>query len=95
MSDARRLVKLLHAPLAEIADGVGVSYDTVKAWSHGRSQPTPANRMALACFGGRHAAELLTIAERLKEGESQPAEQQHQRPANQIPHGDREAADTP
>ena len=51
-----------------------MSYDTVKAWSHGRSQPTPANRMALACFGGRHAAELRTIAERLKEGESQPAE---------------------
>ena len=65
MSDARRLLKLLHAPLAQIADGVGVSYDTVKAWSHGRSRPTPANRMALVHFVRRHTAELRTIAARL------------------------------
>ena len=73
MSDARRILKILHAPLAEIADGVGVSYDTVKAWSHGRSQPTPANRTALARFVRSHAGELRTIAERLDEEAFQTA----------------------
>ena len=60
------VIRLLHLPMAEIAAGVGVSYDTVKGWSYGRSEPSPENRAALLSFMRKHAAELVKLAEELE-----------------------------
>ena len=61
-----RIFRLLHMPFAEIAEQLGVGYDTVKGWSVGRADPTPENRRALADFVRAHAAELVKLAEGLE-----------------------------
>ncbi len=58
-------LRLLHLPLEEIAEGVGVGYDTVKGWSSGRSDPSLENRAALATFMRHHAEEVARVAEEM------------------------------
>lgn len=60
------ILRRLHLPYAEIADRLGVGYDTVKGWAVGRSDPSPDNRRALARFVREHAGELLELAEELE-----------------------------
>jgi len=65
--ETKRLLAILSPPFRRIADAVGVSYDTVKGWSAGRTSPSPENRQALAKFAREHAAELTRLAEELEE----------------------------
>ena len=62
----RAVIRLLHLPFEDIANGTGVSYDTVKGWSYGRSDPSPENRIALARFMREHAGSLVEAAEELE-----------------------------
>lgn len=56
----------LSPPLRRIADALGVSYDTVKGWSAGRTDPSAENRAALASYAREQAAELVRLAEELE-----------------------------
>lgn len=60
------IFRRLHLPYADIADRLGVGYDTVKGWAVGRSDPSPENRRSLAAFVREHAAELVELAEELE-----------------------------
>lgn len=60
------VIRLLHLSMAETAESVGVSYDTVKGWSYGRSDPTPENRRALAGFLRSHGIRLLEAADEVE-----------------------------
>ena len=63
---AQRIMKLLFVPLQEIANSLGVGYDTVKGWSSGRADPSPENGKALAKFMRQHAKKLLAAADELE-----------------------------
>ena len=62
----QRVMKLLFVPFQEIANSLGVGYDTVKGWSSGRADPSPENRQALAKFMRQHAKKLVAAAEELE-----------------------------
>ena len=62
----KRLLAILSPPFREVAAAVGVSYDTVKGWSAGRTDPSPENRAALATYARRQAAELARLADELE-----------------------------
>ena len=62
----QRVMKLLVVPFQEIANSLGVGYDTVKGWSSGRADPSPENRKALAAFMRKHAQRLVAAAEELE-----------------------------
>ena len=64
--ETKSVIRLLHLPMEDIAKGTRVSYDTVKGWSYGRSDPSPENRLALAAFMRAHAARVLDAAEELE-----------------------------
>lgn len=61
----RDCLRLINLSLPRLAKALGVSHDTVKGWSAGRTFPTPANRAALAAFMRKHAERLLAAAEEL------------------------------
>ena len=46
----KRALGILSPPLRQVARAVGVSYDTMKGWSAGRTDPSPDNRRALAAY---------------------------------------------
>ena len=60
------VMKILCLPQAELAQRMGVPYDTVRGWSSRRAEPSPDNRAALAAFMRKHAAELVKLAEELE-----------------------------
>ena len=62
----RTYLKLLTPSLPAIAEGLGVSLDTVKSWSSGRTDPSPENQQALAAFMRRHGKKLIAAAEQLE-----------------------------
>ncbi len=53
--------------LKELADEVGVSYASIRAWADGRRNPTPENLAALADALERRGGELQEIAKRLRQ----------------------------
>jgi len=61
------LMKLLSPPYARIAEAVGVSYDTVKGWAAGRTEPSKKSKRAIAAFLRRHTRELEAAADELEE----------------------------
>ena len=63
--EIRDCLRLLNLPLLRVAEGVGVSHDTAKGWSAGRTDPSPENRAALAAFMRAHAKRLLEAADKL------------------------------
>lgn len=62
----RDCMRLINLSLPRLAKALGVSHDTVKGWSAGRTFPAPANRAALATFMRKHAERLLAAAEELE-----------------------------
>lgn len=55
------------ASMEEIAEEIGVTYNTLYAWRTGRRTPTAENRAALADALGRRGGELTRLAEELRE----------------------------
>jgi len=53
--------------LKELADEVGVSYASIRAWADGRRNPTPENLAALANALERRGGELQELAKQLRE----------------------------
>ena len=53
--------------LQELADEVGVSYASIRAWADGRRNPTPENLAALADALERRGGELKELAEQLRQ----------------------------
>ena len=64
----RDCLRLINFSLNQLADVLGVSYDTAKGWSAGRTDPSPENREALATFMREHAKKLVAAAEELEGG---------------------------
>ena len=56
--------------LKHVARGVGVSQDTVKGWSMGRTDPSPENRAALVAFLRAHSEKVAGLADDLEESGS-------------------------
>jgi transcriptional regulator with XRE-family HTH domain len=63
----RVCLRLINFSLTRLADALGVSHDTAKGWSAGRTDPSPENRQALAKFMRQHAKKLLATADELEE----------------------------
>lgn len=63
----RRALKLVCLPMTELAESLGVGYDTVKGWSSGRADPSPENREIFVTFIRAHAHKLLELAEDLED----------------------------
>lgn len=66
-TQVREYLKLLTPSLPAIAEALGVSHDTVKGWSAGRTDPSPANQRALARFMRIHGEGLIVAAAELEE----------------------------
>lgn len=64
--EIRSALRLLCPSLLDVANALGVSHDTVKGWSAGRTNPSPENRVALASYARQRAAELLELADTLE-----------------------------
>ena len=62
----RDCLRLINFSLSRLADAVGVSHDTAKGWSAGRTDPSPENRKALARFMRQHAKKLVAAADELE-----------------------------
>lgn len=60
------LLKLLSVSLKEVAEAIGVSHETIRGWSYGRSDPTPENRARLLAFVEEHRERLARAAEELE-----------------------------
>ena len=52
--------------LQELADEVGVSYASVRAWADGRRNPSPENLRRLADALDRRGGELRDVARKLR-----------------------------
>ena len=61
----RDCLRLINYSLAQLSDVLGVSYDTAKGWSAGRTDPSPENQAALAKFMRQHAKKLVAAADEL------------------------------
>ena len=61
--DTKSLIKLVCLPIKDLSEALGVPYDTVRSWSSGRIDPSPANRAALLRFMGEHAKKLRAAIE--------------------------------
>jgi DNA-binding XRE family transcriptional regulator len=68
----KRVVQGLCVSLKDVAHAIGVSHDTLKGWSSGRTDPSPTNRSALADYMRDHAKTVERLAERLQ-GSTQAA----------------------
>jgi hypothetical protein len=64
----KRVVQGLCVSLKDVAHAIGVSHDTLKGWSSGRTDPSPANRTALAAYMQDHAKAVERLAQRLERG---------------------------
>ena len=53
--------------LQSLADEVGVSYDSLRAWATGRRNPSPENLARLADALERRGGELSELAQKLRE----------------------------
>ena len=62
----RDCIRLINFSLPRLAEVLGVSHDTVKGWSAGRTDPSLENRASLAEFMRKHAKELMKAAEELE-----------------------------
>lgn len=61
------VLRILCLSLQDLADELGLSYDTVRGWSARKTEPSPENRAALAAFIRRHAKRLEARAASLEE----------------------------
>lgn len=59
----RKALDLL--PLPRIAEGVGRSYSTLRAYAYGQREPTPAAAREIAVYLRGRAEEFAQVAERL------------------------------
>ncbi len=50
----------------DLAEEVGVTYASLKAWADGRRNPSPKNLVRLAKALGRRGGELTKLAEQLR-----------------------------
>jgi len=64
--EIRDALRLLNISLVEIAERLGVSHDTVKGWSAGRTDPSAENRVSLVAFMREHAERVAEAADRLE-----------------------------
>lgn len=64
--EIRSALRLLCPSLLDVANALGVSHDTAKGWSAGRTNPSPENRAALAAYARKRARELERLAEELQ-----------------------------
>ena len=62
----RDCLRLINYSLSQLAGALGVSHDTAKGWSAGRTDPSPENRQALAKFMRAHAKKLVAAAHELE-----------------------------
>ena len=62
----RDCLRLINYSLSQLAAALGVSHDTAKGWSAGRTFPSPENRTALAKFMRQHAKKLAAAADELE-----------------------------
>ena len=61
------LIALLSISQKEVAEAIGVSHETIRGWSYGRSDPSPENRALLVAFVREHLARLERAARALAE----------------------------
>ena len=64
--DTKNLIKLICLPISDLAEALGVPYDTVRSWSSGRADPSPENVEALVRFIEEHAEKLMAEANKLE-----------------------------
>ena len=62
----KKTLQALCLTLKDVARAVGMSHDSLRGWSAGRTEPSPDNRAALAAFMRTHAARLVKLAEELE-----------------------------
>ena len=62
----KQVVQGLCVSLKDVASALGVSHDTLKGWSSGRTDPSPTNRRALAEYMRHHAKSVQRLASRLE-----------------------------
>lgn len=62
----QQLLAQLAISLKEVAEAIGVSYETVRGWSYGRSDPTAENRAKLVAFANEHRKRLNKLARDLE-----------------------------
>lgn len=63
---AQRALDSLSPELKDLAEDLGVSYSTVKAWRAGKRSPSPDNLEKLADLSEGQADDLLALAARLR-----------------------------
>ena len=61
------LLNLLAPSLREVAERLGVSYDTVRAWKLGRRTPSRENLIKLAAIAKQHSAALSDLAQQIQD----------------------------
>ncbi len=64
--DTKSLIKLVCLPIKDLSRDLGVTYDTVRSWSSGRIDPSPANRAALLRLIRQHAKKLRATVDELE-----------------------------
>lgn len=64
--EIRSALRLLCPSLLDVANALGVSHDTARGWSAGRTNPSPENRTALAAYARQRARELERLADSLE-----------------------------
>jgi transcriptional regulator with XRE-family HTH domain len=64
--EIRNALRLLCPSLLDVATALGVSHDTARGWSSGRTNPSPENRAALAAYARQRADELHKLARELE-----------------------------
>lgn len=62
----KRALDTLSPELKALAEELGVSYSTVKAWRSGNRSPSPENLEKLANLSEGQADDLLALAARLR-----------------------------
>ena len=65
-SPTRDLLAHLAISLKDVAEAIGVSQETVRGWSCGRSEPTPQNREKLLTYVEQHKTRLGELAQELR-----------------------------
>ncbi|MEX2374321.1 MAG: helix-turn-helix transcriptional regulator [Dehalococcoidia bacterium] len=65
-NSTRDLLAHLAISLKDVAKAIGVSHETVRGWSSGRSEPTPKNREKLLSFVEQHNTRLGDLARGFK-----------------------------
>lgn len=62
----KETLRALCLTLKDVAAAIGMSHDSLRGWSAGRTEPSRENREALVTFMRGHAAKLVKLADEME-----------------------------